>query len=251
MSSVGSSSRVRPGAAAQLGRGRGPRAEVGHGGGHDERVGRRERREDGVTHQRRRGRLDQGRCFRERHGRHAADERHPGAACQRGLGDGDTHAPGRAIADEPDRVDGLGRATRRHDDVPAREVATARRLDDRRPESPVRCTNRPVPDGRDDRVDEPWQLGEPALTDGAGRERTHLRLHDPIAEAREGLHVGARGGMGVHVAIHRRRHDHGRCRGEACRGHHVVRRVRWPSLPANVRWPARPGRRPPLSAATM
>ena len=146
-----------------------------------------------------------------------------GAACQRGLGDGDTHAPGRAIADEPDRVDGLGCATRRYDDVPAREFATARRLDDRRPESLVRCTNGLVPDGRDDRIDEPRQLGEPALADGARRERTHLWLHDPIAEAREGLHVGARGGVRVHVAVHRRRHDHGCCRREACRGHHVVR----------------------------
>ncbi len=39
----------------------------------------------------------------------AGDERHPGAAVQRGLGDGDAHPPGRAIADEPDGVDRLAR----------------------------------------------------------------------------------------------------------------------------------------------
>ena len=38
------------------------------------------------------------------------DERHPRPAGERRLGDGDAHLAGRAVADEPDRVDRLGRA---------------------------------------------------------------------------------------------------------------------------------------------
>ena len=56
------------------------------------------------------------------------------------FGDGDTHPARGAIADEPDRVDGLRRATRGDHDVPPGEVPGRLRLGDRRPEGAVGLT---------------------------------------------------------------------------------------------------------------
>ncbi len=63
-------------------------------------------------------------------------------AIERGGDDRRPHLPGRAVADEADRVDGLAGPAGGHDDVPAGEVGVVRWLDERRARRRIRGTER-------------------------------------------------------------------------------------------------------------
>ena len=92
----------------------------------------------------------------------ADDERHPGAAIEGGLGEGDAHLAGRAVADEPDRIDRLGGAAGSDHDVATLEVGVVGSADDRRTVGRVGRADGPAGDGRDDGVDDRGGLGEAA-----------------------------------------------------------------------------------------
>ena len=127
MSSVGSSSRVRPVAAGELrvdadvrGRKSATAAAMTRASARvvDDGV------DDGVAHRRRSTpRWTTARRGRQRDLDPARDDRDPRAAVERRLRDRDAHPPGAAVADEPDGVDGLRRPARAHDDVAALQVA--------------------------------------------------------------------------------------------------------------------------------
>ena len=97
---------------------------------------------------------------------------HPGASIERGLGDRDAHPARRAIADEPDRVDGLARAARRHHDVATLEIGIMSRLDERRARGRVGGPDRAIGHGRDHGLHDRPDLGEAAHAGLPGRQRT-------------------------------------------------------------------------------
>ena len=102
-------SRRRPSAASPssaLGR-----PVVGDGGGHDHHV-RVRPGERLALHVRRGRRLDDVDARRRRHREVGGEQRDVRAAAARLLGEGDAHAPGRAVADEADGVDRLARPAR-------------------------------------------------------------------------------------------------------------------------------------------
>ena len=187
MSAVGSSSRVRPSprssfvSAARRGRKSATAAAMTRASA---RLPSIDGVEDGVAHlggRSRRGRPSAPAGSGDLHA--AGDERHPGAAGERRLGDRDAHPARWAVADEADRVDRLARCRRRSRRRGGRRGPRSRGgAGGGRSLGGVGLADRPVVDGRDDRVDDPRQLGEPADAGLAGRERPGLRRHDRVAE---------------------------------------------------------------------
>ena len=141
------------------------------------------------------------------------------------------HLARRAIADEADGVDRLGRAAGGDDDVETRQVVRAAgagagrgrgrggsclpraaagrgvwdpvaRLRGALTASTVASTMRS-------------RAREPALADHARSERARLRLDDAIAELPQPGHVGLGGRVGVHAAVHGRGDDHRHGGGQA------------------------------------
>jgi hypothetical protein len=143
---------------------------------------------------------DEVRLWRQRDLDVRRDQRHPGAAIERGLGDGDAHLPGRPVADEPHRVDRLAGAPGADDDVPPLEVGLADpSVDDRWTLAGFGHPDRPVADGRDHGIDDRADLGQATDAGLPGRQRTRLRLDDGIPEGAQPIDVGDGRGVGPHV----------------------------------------------------
>ena len=157
---------------------------------------------------RRRLDADDRRTGGQRHLHVGRDEGHPGTAIERGLGDGDAHLAGGAIADEADRIDRLARPAGGHHDVPTLEVGVVGGRDERRPSRRIRGPDRPIGDGRDDRVHD-RRRARPV-----GRRRT-----DPTRAARR---PGARSGSRSRRAAARR--SRGSPGGSTCRRPSPARR---------------------------
>ena len=151
--------------------------------------------------------------------------------------------PGRAVADEADRVDRLARPAGGHDDVPAGEVGVARR--GRRaagaPPGPAARTGRSA-DGRDDRVDD-RAAARPAARRPICPEASGpaVGLDDRVAEVvAQPRDVGDGSPGGVHMSPSiAGATTTGRRRREAGRGRRRRRPARRPSPPASARSPAR------------
>ena len=148
--------------------------------------------------------------------------------------------PGGAVADEADRVDRLARAARGDDDVPAGEVGVAAGAGERRSRRRIGGADRPIADGRDDRVDDRDQFGKPPDARSgprpAVRSPARRSCSRNVAQPRD---VGARRRM----ASTSRRPSPGRRRpAPPSRGRSRSRRRRpgrWPSRRASGRSPAR------------
>ena len=151
------------------------------------------------------------------------DQRDACPARERRLADGDTHLPGRAVADEPDGVDRFARAARADDEMSSGQVGLADGLDRRGAGTRVGRADRARADRRDDGIDDGGQLGQPPHACLTGRELARLGLDDRVTERiPEARDVVAGGGVGPHVAVHRGCDDHRRARRERRRGHDVA-----------------------------
>ena len=147
-------------------------------------------REHGCVHLRRAADPDERLHGRRLDGRRSGDERDVRAAPHRFVGDGESHAPGRSIADVTDRIDVLVGRPRsdQHALAAQRAVGPQHRLS-----------------GRDDLV----RLGEPALPDPSARQIPFARLDEPDAPRRERVEVPPHCLVREHLRVHGRR-DHDR-----------------------------------------
>ena len=198
-SGVGSSRASEASPRASFDGGRAARPEVGDGRGHDQPLGRRPRRRGRAARiwpRSRRGRPRR----RAGSGTDAArDQGHAGAAGERRLGDRDAHLPGGAVADEPNRIDRLGRAAGRDDDVAAREIGRA-------------AARRRWPGGRVGRADGRsaiaattastigGELGEPAHADWPDASGPDSGLHDRGSRNRRAAARRSRGSPGARTS---------------------------------------------------
>ena len=145
----------------------------------------------------------------------ADDKRDARTALEGGLRDGNPHFPGRAVPDEPDRVDRLGGPAGGDQDMPPAEVRLARWLDPGWPGTRVRSADRSTFDRPDDCLDDQRQLRQSPDTDLPGGQGSGVRVDDRVAEVvPQPADVLPGRWMRPHLAVHRRRHDNGRAGGE-------------------------------------
>ena len=219
----------QPGAGAlELRVGGAHRPEVGHGRGHDERieaggaVGSVGEAQQGGPQLGGRFDVDDLGTVRQRHlevGRH---DRDLGATIQCRRGDRRTHPTGRSIADEAHRIDGLARAAGADDDVATRQVRVARAVDEGWAPARVGGPDRGAADGRDHRIHDRRQVGQPPDPRLPRGQLTGRGLHDPVPEpVPQSRDIRPRRRMGPHVAVHRRRDDDRRGGGQDRGRHHV------------------------------
>ena len=140
-------------------------------------------------------------------------------------------------------IDRLARAARGDDDVAAREVGVAGRLDERRAGGRVGGADRAVADRRDDRVDDRGELRQPPDARLPRRERPALGLDDRVAEASRSRATFARVAGWVHMSPS--------IAGATTTGADVARHAAVTTSPAQPVRPSRPASAPSPGATTI